>query len=209
MSIISSGIVSISSGVTSTGLEVIQNGIVQVLNGGWAEVISAKDGGSVVVSKGGILYQCVLTGGTATVLNDGWVEAVSVENGRLFLLNSDASTHDTRIFGGGSARIGRDVMATGVTILDGGVLHVDPAGYARAPIVSSVGAKKNDRQRRRDYDRRQRRHGETHHGQFRWRAPGFTGGTAVEITENGGYVEVADGAAEFADAISRLNRKVC
>ena len=69
--------------------------------------------------------------------------------------------------------------------------------------------KKNDRQRRRDYDRRQRRHGETHHGQFRWRAPGFTGGTAVEITENGGYVEVADGAAEFADAISRLNRKVC
>ena len=140
LSVISSGIVNISSGVTSTGLEVTQTGIVRVLNGGWAETISAADGGTVVVSKGGILYLCTLTGGTATVLNGGWAETVSVEEGGLYLLSSGASTHDTRISGGGSVRIGRDVMATGITVLDGGVLHVDQAGYARAPIVSSGGA---------------------------------------------------------------------
>ena len=137
MSVISSGILSISSGVTSTGLEVIQTGIIQVLNGGWAETVSAADGGAVVVSNGGILYLCTIAGGTVTVLNGGWAETVSVESGGLYLLSSGASTHDTRISGGGSARIGRDVMATGMTVLEGGVLHVDPAGYARAPIVSS------------------------------------------------------------------------
>ena len=140
MSVISSGILSISSGVTSTGLEVIQTGIIQVLNGGWAETVSAADGGAVVVSNGGILYLCTIAGGIVTVLNGGWAETVSVESGGLYLLSSGASTHDTRISGGGSARIGRDVMATGMTVLDGGVLHVDPAGYARAPIVSSGAA---------------------------------------------------------------------
>jgi len=140
MSVISSGTVNVSSGVTSTGLEVVQTGMLHVKNGGWAENISAADGGSVVVSKGGILYICTLTGGTATVLNGGWAETVSVENGGLYLLSSGASTHNTLISNGGSARVGKDVMATGMTVLDGGVLHVDPAGYARAPVVSQGGA---------------------------------------------------------------------
>ena len=201
MSVISSGSLSISSGVTSTGLEVIETGIIRVLNGGWAETVSAADGGSVVVSNGGILYLCTVAGGTATVLNGGWAEAVSVENGGLYLLSSGASMHDARISGGGSARIGRDVMATGMTVLDGGVLHVDPAGYARAPVVSVGGAVHVSAAGIVD---RARIYGSvfvSSGGSFNSSTVNsggtmtvFSGGTATEIKENGGYVHVADGA---------------
>ncbi len=201
MSVISSGTVNIMSGVTSTGLEVIQTGIIQVLNGGWAETVSAADGGSVVVSNGGILYQCVLTGGTATVLNGGWAETVFVENGGLYLLSSGASTHDTRISGGGLARIGKDVMATGVTVLDGGVLHVNPAGYARAPVVSSGGtfyvSSAGIVDKARIYGSAFISSGGRINSSTVYSGGHIyvsSGATASKIVENGGYVAVKDGA---------------
>ena len=201
MSVISSGTVNIMSGVTSTGLEVIQTGIIQVLNGGWAETVSAADGGSVVVSNGGILYQCVLTGGTATVLNGGWAETVFVENGGLYLLSSGASTHDTRISDGGLARIGKDAIATGMTVLDGGVLHVNPAGYARAPVVSSGGAVYVSSAGIVDKAKIYGSVFISSGGRFNSSTVNSggsihvsSGATATKIVENGGYVEVLDGA---------------
>ena len=137
--IVSSGTVAISSGVTSTGLDVMLTGKLHVMNSGWAQKVSVSNGGAVVVSNGGILYQCTVSGGSVTVMNGGWAEAVSVENGGLYLLSSGASTHNTFISSGGVARIGKDVMATGITVLDGGVLHVSSVGYARGPVVSGGG----------------------------------------------------------------------
>ncbi len=44
------GNVAVSSGVTSTGLLVLQDGVLRVSNGGWAKEIVLADGGEVFVS---------------------------------------------------------------------------------------------------------------------------------------------------------------
>ena len=140
MSVISSGTVSISSGVTSTGLEVIQTGIIQVLNGGWAETISAADGGSLIVSSGGILYICtVSSGGTATVRKGGYAQDITVQNSGLYLVSSGGTAHQSLIRSGGTQIVYADVMAAEATVLGGGVLDASSGAYVRIPVVSQGG----------------------------------------------------------------------
>ena len=80
MEIVSSGIVAVPSGVSSTGLYFIQEGILQVLNDGWAQDIGLAEGGRAVVSSGGILYVCtVSSGGTAAVLKGGCAQDITVK----------------------------------------------------------------------------------------------------------------------------------
>ncbi len=140
MEIISSGIVAISAGVSSTGLYVIQEGNLRILNNGWAEKTGLADRGKAVVSSGGILYVCtVSSGGTATVLNGGFAQNITVENSGLFLVSSGGTAHKTLIQSGGTQIVYVDVMANSTTVMDGGVMHVSSGGYARAPIVSQGG----------------------------------------------------------------------
>ena len=140
MSVISSGTVSISSGVTSTGLEVIQTGIIQVLKDGWAETISAADGGSLIVSSGGILYICtVSSGGTATVRKGGYAQDITVQNSGLYLVSSGGTAHQSLIQSGGKQIVYADVMAAEATVLDGGVLEASSGAYVRIPVVSQGG----------------------------------------------------------------------
>ena len=140
MEIISSGIVDVSADVSSTGLYVIQQGILQVLSRGRAEDIGLAEGGKVYVSGGGILYVCsVSSGGTATVLNEGYADTITVENSGLYLVSSGGTTYKSLIQSGGTQIIYEETMAAGATVMAGGVLHVSSGGYAWTPIISHGG----------------------------------------------------------------------
>ena len=140
MEIVSSGIVAVPSGVSSTGLYFIQEGILQVLNDGWAQDIGLAEGGRAVVSSGGILYVCtVSSGGTAAVLKGGCAQDITVETGGLYLVSSGGTTHRSLIQSGGTQIVYADVMAAAATVMDGGVLDASSGAYVRAPIVSKGG----------------------------------------------------------------------
>ena len=140
MEIVSSGIVAVPSGVSSTGLYLIQEGILQVLDGGWAQDIGLAEGGQTFVSGGGILYLCtVSSGGTATVMMGGYAQDVTVENGGLYLVSSGGTAHKSLLMSGGTQIVRAGEMAASVTVENGGVLHVSSGGYARNPVISLGG----------------------------------------------------------------------
>ena len=140
MEIISSGIVYVS-GTTSTELCVIQEGALHILNDGMAKTVVLADGGKAVVSRGGILYLCTVSGGgTATVLNSGYAQDITVENAGLYLVSSGGTAHRSIILSGGTQVIFANTMATSATVLDGGRLQVNANGFAYVPSVSQGGA---------------------------------------------------------------------
>ena len=140
MEIVSSGIVAVPSGVSSTGLYLIQEGVLQVLDGGWAQDIGLAEGGQAFVSGGGILYICtVSSGGTATVLKGGYAQDVTVENGGLYLVSSGGTAHKSLLKSGGTQIVYADVMAAEAAVQDGGVLDASSGAYVRVPVVSQGG----------------------------------------------------------------------
>ncbi len=140
MEIISSGIMAVPSGVSSTGLYVIQEGVLEVQNGGWVQDVGLAEGGRAVVSKGGILYiGIVSSGGTATVLNGGYAQNITVEDGGLYLVSSGGTAHQSLIQSGGTQILYADVMAASANVLDGGVLEASSGAYVRVPVVSQGG----------------------------------------------------------------------
>ncbi|MBQ7731873.1 MAG: hypothetical protein IJT68_08565 [Lentisphaeria bacterium] len=140
MDIISSGIVAVSSGVTSTGLYVIQDGILQILSKGQARQTSIGEGGKVVVSSGGILYVCtVSSGGTATVLNRGFAQDATVENGGLCLVSSGGTAFKSLLRSGGVMTVYAETTVAQTTILDGGMMNLSSGAYARNTVVSQGG----------------------------------------------------------------------
>ena len=140
MEIISSGIVAVPSGVSSTGLYVIQEGVLEVQNNGWAQDVCLAEGGRAVVSNGGILYLgTVSSGGTATVLNSGYAQGITVSNGGLYLVSSGGTAHQSLIQSGGTQIVYADVMAASANVLDGGVLEASSGAYVRVPVVSQGG----------------------------------------------------------------------
>ena len=136
MEIISSGIVAVSAGVSSSGLYVIQEGTLQILKNGCAGDIGLADGGKAIVSSGGDLYGCTVSeGGTATVLNEGYAQDVTVESGGMYLVSSGGTALKSIIQSGGTQIVYEETMATNATVMDGGVLHLSSGGYAQDPIV--------------------------------------------------------------------------
>jgi len=137
----SSRIIIISSGVTSSGLELTQTAQLIVLNGGTATEICAADSGSVVVSSGGVLTDCtVSSGGTTTVLNSGYAENITVDSSGLYYVSSGGTAHQSLIQSGGTQIVYADTMAASATVMDGGVLLVNSDGRVRFPIVSQGGS---------------------------------------------------------------------
>ena len=113
METVSSGIIAVPAGVSSTGLYFIQESILQVLDGGWAQEIGLAEGGQAVVSGGGILYVCtVSSGGTATVLKSGYAQDITVENGGLYLVSSGGTAHKSLLKSGGSQIVYAEAAAT-------------------------------------------------------------------------------------------------
>ncbi len=140
MDIISSGIIAVSAGISSTGLYVIQEGVLKILSEGWADTIELADGGNAIVSSGGTMYLCtVSSGGTATVLEEGLAQDVTVENGGLYLVSSGGTAHKSLLLSGGTQVLYQDTIAAFATIMDGGVLHASECALARNPIVSQGG----------------------------------------------------------------------
>jgi autotransporter passenger strand-loop-strand repeat protein len=141
MIIISSGIVTIASGVISSNLEVVQEGSIHILNNGRVSDSVLADGGTAVVSKGGILYSCTISsGGTGTVLNSGYAQDITVEKDGLFLVSSGGTAHLNTIKSGGTQILYEDTAAASTFVMDGGTLLLSSGGYARNPVVSQNGA---------------------------------------------------------------------
>ena len=139
MGIISSGTVNVSSGVTSTGLLVLQEGVLQVLNEGMAQEIGLADNGKAVVSNGGTLYVCTVSaGGTATVLRGGYAQEVVVDGG-LFAVSSGGTAYLSLLKSGGTQTVYADAMLVSAFVMDGCMLDVKDGGYARLPVVSQGG----------------------------------------------------------------------
>ncbi len=140
METISSGIVAVPAGASSSGLYVIQEGVLQVLDEAWAQEIGLAEGGQAVVSGGGTLYLCtVSSGGTAAVLKSGYAQDVTVEKDGLYLVSSGGTAHKSLLRSGGSQIVYSEAAATGVTVMDGGVLDVSSGGCAGDPVVSQGG----------------------------------------------------------------------
>ena len=140
MNEISSGIVAISSGVTSTGLLVIQEGVLQILNGGRAEETGVFNGGKIVVSQGGILYTCTVSaGGTATVLSNGLARNVTVENGGLYVVSGGGSSIRSFVRSGGSQIAYAGVKVLSAFVENGGQLRIQSGALARSPVISQGG----------------------------------------------------------------------
>ena len=140
MDIVSSGIVTVSPGVSSSGLIFIQEGILEIRNDGLAQDIALADGGKAIVSGGGILYVCtVSSGGTATVLNGGLAQDIAVENGGLYLVSSGGTAQKSLVLSGGTQAIYADAMVANAVVMDGGELLLNSGAYALSPVVSQGG----------------------------------------------------------------------
>ena len=140
MDIRSSGIVEVSSDITSTGLDLVQAARMIVLDGGSGTDIGVAEGGAVIVSSGGVLTGCtVSSGGAATVLNNGYAQNVTVGKNGLFLVSSGGTAHQSIISSGGTQIVYAETMAASATVLDGGVLQVESDGHVRVPVVSHGG----------------------------------------------------------------------
>ncbi len=136
----SSGLITVPSGATSTGVVVVETARLDVLDGGTAVETYASDGGAVVVSGGGILDVCtVSSGGTVTVLYDGYASDVTVEEEGIYLVSSGGYATKSEVRSGGVMRIYAETRATNVSVLSGGILYVEQDGYARAPSLSQGG----------------------------------------------------------------------
>ncbi len=137
---VSSEIIQVASGETSTGLDIEQWQELQILNEGVAYAITASGGGSIVVSSGGILLDCEIgSGGSLTVLKQGYAQTVSVKAGGMYTVSSGGQTRSSVIMSGGTQVVLDDVSARAVTVMNGGELHVSYGAYADAPAVSSGG----------------------------------------------------------------------
>jgi autotransporter passenger strand-loop-strand repeat protein len=131
MEIVSSGIIAVSAGVSSTGLYVIQEGVLQVLDEGKAQDIGLAEGGRAVVSGGGTLYVCaVSSGGTATVMKSGFAQDVTVEDGGLYLVSSGGTAHQSLIQSGGAVMVSAGAFASNTTVNSGGSLIVSSGATA-------------------------------------------------------------------------------
>ena len=140
MSVISSGTVTVPNNVISSGLDVIQEGVLDILSGGTAIDIAASEGGAVVVFSEGVLTDCAVSaGGTATVLESGYAQDVTVEANGLFLVSSGGTAHRSLIQSGGTQLVYAETMAASATVMNGGLLQVNSDGYVRAPVVSQGG----------------------------------------------------------------------
>ena len=103
----SSGLVVVSSGVTSTGIIVVQTARMDVQNGGQAIEAGASGGGAIVVSGGGTLKVCTVSpGGTVTVLENGYASDVAVAGG-LYIVSSGGFATKSEVQPAGSARSSR------------------------------------------------------------------------------------------------------
>ena len=139
MNVISSGVL-IISGVSSAGFEVVQSGVLRILANGRADEVTAASGGAAVVSAGGILYMCMVSGGgTATVMKNAYAQDVTVASGGLFVVSSGGTAHQSLIRSGGTQIVLADVTVASATVQSGGLLTVGIGGYVWAPDVSENG----------------------------------------------------------------------
>ena len=139
MPVYSSGLIAIGSGVTSTGVVVVQTAQLEVQNGGVAMEAGASGGASVVVSGGGTLKICTVSpGGTVTVLENGYASDVAVAGG-LYIVSSGGFATKSEVYSGGTMQVFADVRVTAVEVRNGGTLEVNEDGYAKAPILSQGG----------------------------------------------------------------------
>ena len=138
---ISSDIVIVSSGVTSTGLLILKDGILKILNEGIAFSIEADNDGSIIVSRGGVLFICSLSnGGNASVLSGGYAQDIIVSEGGRLLISSGGTAYKSIVLSGGTQIAYSKTRVTSADIMTGGVLHINSGGYAEAPTVSQGGS---------------------------------------------------------------------
>ncbi len=185
MEIVSSGIVSVTSGAFSSGLYFIQEGVLQVLNDGRAQEIGLAEGGQAFVSSGGILDVCTVSsggtlhissGGTATgttvnrmgemhVYIDGLADVITLNNAGRIYVSSGGTANGATIYEGGILHVSSGGTATGTTVNDGGRMTISSGGTAGSTTVNEGGYLRI-----------------------------YSGGTATAIVEDGGYVYVTNGA---------------
>ncbi|MBP5585647.1 MAG: hypothetical protein J6Y92_04765 [Lentisphaeria bacterium] len=139
MPVYSSGVIAIASGVTSTGIVVVETALLDILSGGLAIEAGASGGGAIVVSAGGTLNVCTVSpGGTVTVLENGYASNVAVAGG-LYIVSGGGYAAKSEVRSGGVMQVFADVRVTAVDVQNGGTLEVNEDGYARAPILSQGG----------------------------------------------------------------------
>ncbi|MBR4254850.1 MAG: AIDA repeat-containing protein [Lentisphaeria bacterium] len=133
--------VEVSSGSTMTGLLVLQDGTLKVLNGGRAQNVGLADGGKAFVSSGGGLSVCTVSaGGTLEILSSGVARDVTVENGGLYVVSSGGSTIRSFIQGGGKQVVYAGVRVISAFVESDGALHISSGALASSPVISEGGA---------------------------------------------------------------------
>ncbi|MDD6337137.1 MAG: AIDA repeat-containing protein, partial [Lentisphaeria bacterium] len=169
------------SGTTANSTTVNSNGYLYVSSGGTANSTTVSSGGNLIVSSGGIANSTTVNGGALTVSNGGTANSTTVNDWGYLLISSGGMANSTTI-NGGDLYISSEGTANSTTV-NGGALTVSNGGTANSTTVKSngrmyisIGGTANST---------------TVNG---GRLTISSGGTATNIIENGGYVDIANGA---------------
>ena len=196
------------------------DGTLTVSNGGIANETAVYDWGMLIVSEGGIANATTVEyAGSFTLLSDGTANSTTVSDGGYLRVSSGGTANSTTVSDGGYLRISNGGMANSTTVGVQGNIYVYPGGTA-TDILAQSGAYLNfaiapstyikgsydgssfevndsvlhDMMEKIEYDIYS---GGTaiativNQGCF---LVVRSGGTASQIVENGGYVEVQEGA---------------
>jgi len=165
------------SGGTAKGTEVNEAGSMHLEGGASATDTTVNEAGSMSVA--GSAYKTVLNGsgywmpGKMNVLDGGVANSTTVNSGGSMQVDKGGTADATIVSDCGSMHVFNGGVANSTTVNSGGSMYVDENGTVNSAIVNSGGTLDIQKD-----------------------------GTVIAIRENGGYVNVAEGANAFFESNS-------
>jgi autotransporter passenger strand-loop-strand repeat protein len=132
----------VSSGVTSSGIQVTSGNVLEVLSGGTADFTTISSGGSEKVDAGGLASGTVVSnGGVDFISSGGTASGTTVSSGGSEFVFAGGTTFSTTVDSGGTEYVGSTNAFPGgtaisVTVNSGGVLWLDGGVVSSASINS-------------------------------------------------------------------------
>ena len=160
------GKATVHSGTTANDTTINEHGSLYVSQGGTANSTTVNNEGRLYVSQGGTANSTtVSTGGELHVFSGGTANSTTVNSGGKFEIKEGGTANSTTVNSGGRFEIKEGGTANSTTVSSGASFHISSGVTASETTVNKYGS-----------------------------LSVFSSGTALAIRENGGYVEIKDGA---------------
>ncbi|MBE6355741.1 MAG: hypothetical protein E7058_01350 [Lentisphaerae bacterium] len=198
------GIMNVSSGGVANSTTVNSNGSMTISSGGVANSTTVNSYGSMTISSGGVANSTTVnSGGRMTIVSGGVANSTTFNGGGDMIISSGGVANSTTFNSHGFMYISSGGVANSTTFNSGGLMHISNGGVANSTTVNtygnmniSNGGVANSTTVNRDGKMYIRNDGVANSTTVNYggRMTIASGGTATEIVENGGYVEINDGA---------------